>query len=166
MDCSVITIAIDSKLSTISWAIWRAIAPRYVYLGLCVVMVMLLLLYLSDLCRRKMTDSPQVKAIKQNANDLAELIRGNLTHIANDLKGLRLLGDEDYDRIVNAQAMRPLQRANDLLQCIIAIVKVAPTLYQDFYNILEKHLNPQVLLNILPEPEGESCYTEQSSITS
>ena len=140
--------------------------PRYVYLGLCVVMVMLLLLYLSDLCKRKMDDPPQVKAIKQNANDLAGLIRGNLTLIANDLKGLRLLGDEDYDRVVNAKVTPPLERANDLLQCIITPVKVAPTLYQDFYVVLEKYFNPQVLLKLLPEPEGELCYTEQSSIAS
>ena len=114
-----------------------------------------------------MDDSPQVKAIEQNANVLAGVIRGNLTLIANDLKGLQLLGDKDYDRIVNAQATRPLERANDLLQCIITPVKIAPTLYQDFYNVLEKYLNPQVLLNILPEPEeGESCYTERSSIAS
>ena len=113
-----------------------------------------------------MDDSPQVKAIEQNANVLAGLIRGNLTLIANDLKGLRLLGDEDYNRVVNAKATPPLERANDLLQCIITPVKVAPTLYQDFYNVLEKYLHPQVLLNILPKPEGESHYTEQSSIAS
>ena len=129
-------------------------------------MVMPLLLYASDLCRRKMDDSPQVKAIKQNANDLAELIRGNLTIIANDLKGLRLLGDEDYDRIINTKATPPLERANDLLQCIISPVKIAPTLYQEFYNVLEKYLNPQVLLKMLPKPKGESRYTEQSSIAS
>ena len=133
------------------------------YVGLCVVMVMPLLLYLSDLCRRKMTDSPQVKAIKQNANDLAELIRGNLTLIANDLKSLRLLSDEDYDRVVNTKVTPPLERANDLLQCVITPVKIAPPLYQDFYNVLEKYLHRQVLLNILPKPEGESHYTEWSS---
>ena len=132
--------------------------PWYVYLGLCVVMVMPLLLYLSNLCRRKMDGSPQVKAIEQNANDLAALIRGSLTLIANDLKGLRLLGDEDYDRIVNTKATPPLERANDLLQCIITPLKIAPTLYQDFYDVLEKYLNPQVLLKLLPKPEGESCY--------
>ena len=122
-------------------------------------MVMPLLLYPSDLSRRKMDDSPQVKAIRQNANDLAELIRGNLTLIANDLKGLQLLGDEDYDRIVNTKATPPLERANDLLQCVITPVKIAPTLYQDFYSVLEKYLNPHVLLKLLPKPEGESCYT-------
>ena len=111
-----------------------------------------------------MDDSPQVKAIKQNTNDLAKLICGNLTLIANDLKGLRLLGDEDYDRVVNTKATPPLERANDLLQCIVTPVKIAPPLYQDFYNVLEKYLNPQVLLKLLPEPEGESRYTEQSSI--
>ena len=109
-------------------------------------------------------DDSQVKAIEQNANHLAELIRGNLTFIANDLKGLRLLGDEDYDRIVNTRATSPLERANDLLQCVITSVKIAPTLYQGFYNVLEKYLNPQVLLNLLPKPEGESCYTARSSI--
>ena len=113
-----------------------------------------------------MDDSPQVKAIKQNANDLAELIRGSLTLIANDLKGLRLLGDEDYDRIVITKATPPLERANYLLQCVITQVKIAPALYQDFYNVLQKYLNPQGLLKLLPEPEGESCYTEQSSIAS
>ena len=112
-----------------------------------------------------MDDPPQVKSIKQNANDLAELIRGNLTLIANDLKGLRLLGDEDYDRIINTKATPPLERANDLLQCIISPVKIAPTLYQDFYNVLEKYLNPQVLLKILPKPESESRYTAPSSIS-
>lgn len=106
-----------------------------------------------------MDDSPQVKAIRQNANDLAELIRGNLTLIANNLKSLRLLGDEDYDRIVNTKATPPLERANDLLQCVITPVKIVPTLYQDFYNVLEKHLNPHVLLKLLPKPEGKSCYT-------
>ena len=113
-----------------------------------------------------MDNPPQVTSIKQNANVLAELIRGNLTLIANDLKGLRLLGDEDYDRVVNTKATPPLERANDLLQCMITPVKIAPPLYQDFYNVLEKYLNPQVLLKILPKPEGESCYTEQSSIAS
>ena len=114
-----------------------------------------------------MDGSPQVKAIKQNANDLGELIRGNLTLIANDLKGLRLLGDEDYDRVVNTKSTPPLERANDLLQCVITQVKIAPALYQDFYNVLEEYLNPQVLLNILPKPEeGESRYTEQSGIAS
>ena len=113
-----------------------------------------------------MDDSPQVKAIEQNTNHLAGLICGNLTLIANDLKSLRLLGDEDYDRIVNTKATPPLERANDLLQCIITPVKIALTLYQEFYNVLEKYLNPQVLLKLLPEPEGESRYTEQSSIAS
>ena len=136
------------------------------YLGLCVAMVMPLVLYLSDLCRRKMDGSPQVKAIEQNANVLAGLIRGNLTLIANDLKGLRLLGEQDYDRIVNTTATPLLERANDLLHCVIPPLKVAPILYQDFYSVLEKYLNPQVLLNLLPKPEGESCYTEQSSIAS
>ena len=109
-----------------------------------------------------MIDSPQVKAIEQNAIHLAGLICGNLTLIANDLKGLRLLSDDDYDRVVNTKATPPLKRANDLLQCMITPVKIAPTLYQDFYNVLEKYLNPQVLLYILPKPEGESCYTEWS----
>ena len=105
-----------------------------------------------------MDNPPQVKAIEQNANDLAKLIRGNLTLIANDLKGLQLLGDEDYDRVVNTKATPPLERANDLLQRIITPVKVASPLYQDFYNVLEKYLNPQVLLKLLPKPEGKSCY--------
>ena len=113
-----------------------------------------------------MDDSPQVKAIKQNANHLAGLIRGNLTLIANDLKSLRLLGDEDYDRVVNTKATPPLERANDLLQCSITQIKIAPQLYQDFYNVLGRYLNPQVLLKILPKPEGESCYTAPSSIAS
>ena len=103
-----------------------------------------------------MDDSSQVKAIKQNANDLAGLIRGSLTLIANDLKGLQLLGDEDYDRTVITKATPPLERANYLLQCVIIQVKIAPPLYQDFYNVLKKYLNPQVFLKILPE--GESCY--------
>ena len=113
-----------------------------------------------------MDGSPQVKAIEQNANVLAGLIRGNLTLIANDLKGLRLLGEQDYDRIVNTTATPPLEKANDLLHCVIPPLKIAPILYQDFYNVLEKYLNPLVLLNILPKPEGESCYTEWSSIAS
>ena len=111
-------------------------------------------------------DDSQVKAIKQNTNHLAGLICGNLTLIANDLKSLRLLGDEDYDRIINTKATPPLERANDLIQCIITLVKIAPPLYQDFYNVLEKYLNPQVLLKILPKPEGESRYTAPSSIAS
>ena len=108
-------------------------------------------------------DDSQVKAIKQNANHLAELIRGNLTLIANDLKGLQLLGNEDYDRIVNTKATPPLERASDLVQCVITPVKIAPTLYQDFYNVLENYLNPQVLVKLLPKPKGESCYTAWSS---
>ena len=115
---------------------------------------------------RKMNDSREVKAIKQNVNDLAKLIRGKLTLIANDLKGLLLLSDEEYDRVVNTKATPPLERANDLLQFVITQVERAPTLYQDFYNVLENYLNPQVLLKLLPEPEGELCYTEQSSIAS
>ena len=114
-----------------------------------------------------MDDSPQVKAIEQNANDLARLIRGNLAPITNDLKGLRLLSDDYYERFVNTRATPPLERANELLQCIITQVKIAPTMYQDFYNVLEKYLNPQVLLKILPKPEeGESCYTALSGIAS
>ena len=113
-----------------------------------------------------MDDSPQVKAIKQNTNELAKQIRGKLTFIANDLKDLQLLGDEDYDRVVNTKANPPLERANDLLQFVITQVTIAPTLYQSFYNVLKKYLNPQVLLKLLPEPEGESRYTEQSGIAS
>ena len=113
-----------------------------------------------------MDDSPQVKAIKQNVNALAELIHGNLTFIANDLKGKRLLDEQDYDRVVDTKTTPPLEIANDLLRRIITQVERAPTLYQDFYNVLEKYLNPQVLLETLPKPEGELCYTEQSSIAS
>ena len=43
----------------------------------------------------------EVKAIEQEANKIAEPMQGNLVHIANDLKASRMLGDEDYDIIVN-----------------------------------------------------------------
>ena len=98
-------------------------------------------------------------AIEEFANDIALGIQGNLTIIANDLKSKGLLGDEDYDRIVNTPAISPLQRANDLVLCVYRQVKIVPTQYQVFYSVLEKHRNLQFLLNKLPKPNGEPCYT-------
>ena len=109
-----------------------------------------------------MDASFQVEAIERNTNDIARAIQGNLIIIANDLKPKGLLGDEDYDRIVNTQATPQLQRANDLVQRVIAQVKLDPTQYQVFYSVLEKYPNLQVLLKILPTPDGESCYTANS----
>ena len=97
----------------------------------------------------------QVKAIDENANDIARAIQGNLTIIANNLKSKGLLGDEDYDRIVNTPATPPLQRANDLVQCVYRQVKIVPKQYQVFYGVLEKHRNLQFLLEIIPKPNGE-----------
>ena len=97
-------------------------------------------------------------AIEEFANKIALAIQGNLITIPNDLKSKGLLGDEDYGRIVNTQAISPLQRANDLVQCVITQVKIDPTQYQVFYSVLEKHPNLQVLLKILPTPDGESYY--------
>ena len=96
------------------------------------------------------------RAIEENTNSIAELITGNLTLIANDLKSEQLIGDEDYDRIVNTPANPPLQRANDLLQRVITNVKTAPMLYEVFYSVLEKHCNLQALTEILPKPDGKS----------
>ena len=98
-------------------------------------------------------------AIEEFANKIALAIQGNLVTIPNDLKSKGLLGDEDYGRIVNTQAISPLQRANDLVQCVITQVKIDLTQYQVFYSVLEKYPNLQVLLKILPTPDGESCYT-------
>ena len=98
-------------------------------------------------------------AIEEFANKIALAIQGNLITIPNDLKSKGLLGDEDYGRIVNTQATPPLQRANDLVQCVITQVKIDPGQYQVFYSVLEKHPNLQVLLKMLPTPDGESCYT-------
>ena len=106
----------------------------------------------------------QLKAIEHNTNDIARAIEGNLTIIANDLKPKGLLGEEDYDRIVNTPATPPLQRANDLVQRVIVQVKIDPTQYQVFYSVLEDHLNLRVLLEILPKPNGEPCYTAYVSL--
>ena len=96
------------------------------------------------------------RAIERNINSIADLISGNLTLIANDLKSVKLLGDEDYARIVTTLAISPLQRANDLLRCVIAQVKIAPKLHQVFCSVLEKHCNSQVLAEILPKRVGKS----------
>ena len=98
----------------------------------------------------------EVKAIEREANKIAELMQGNLLHIANDLKASRMLGDEDYDTIVNNTTPQ-FQRANYLLQRVITQVKTVQTQYQVFYDVLEKHLNPDVLARILPKP-GERQY--------
>ena len=103
-----------------------------------------------------MGDSPQVEAIKESANTIAKLIKGNLTTIANDLKWVKLLTDQDYDGIVSTPAIPPLQRANTLIQCVIPQVKVDPAQYEVFCGVLEKHLNPEVVRNILPKLDGES----------
>ena len=98
-------------------------------------------------------------AIEEFANKIALALQGNLITIPNDLKSKGLLGDEDYGRIVDTQATPQLQRANDLVQCVSRQVKIDPTQYQVFYSVLEKYQNLQVLLRILPTPDGESCYT-------
>ena len=103
-----------------------------------------------------MGDSPQVEAIKESANTIAKLIKGNLITIANDLQWVKLLTDQDYDEIVNAPAIPPLQRANTLIQRVIAQVEVVPAQYEVFRGVLEKHLNPEVLRKILPKLDGES----------
>ena len=103
-----------------------------------------------------MADSAGVKAIKQKTNVIDMLIKGNLILIANDLKGLGWLGDQEYDTIVNNTATGALQRANDLIQSVITQLEAVPTNYQVFYSILEKHLNPEILETILPQPGGES----------
>ena len=103
-----------------------------------------------------MADSAGLKAIKQQTNTIDELIKGNLILVANDLKGLGWLGDQEYDTIVNNTATGALQRANDLIQCVITQLEAVPTKYQDFYGVLKKHLNPEVLETILPHPSGES----------
>ena len=104
------------------------------------------------------------QAIEQYANDIVLAIEGSLITIPNDLKSKGLLGDEDYDRIVNTQATPPLQRANDLVQCVSRQVKIDPTQYQVFYSVLEKHPNLHSLLKILQKPDGESCYTAYTSL--
>ena len=96
----------------------------------------------------------QVKAIQQNANQIAGAIQGNLEMIANDLRGW--LGDGDYGRIVTAQVGTPFQRANDLVQRVITQVEIDPGQYQFFYSVLEQYDNLHGVLRKLPEPEGES----------
>ena len=96
----------------------------------------------------------QVKAIQQNANQIAGAIQGNLEMIANDLRGW--LGDGDYGRIVNAQVGTPFQRANDLVQRVITQVRIDPGQYQLFYSVLEQYDDLHGVLKRLPEPEGES----------
>ena len=103
-----------------------------------------------------MGDSPQIKAVTENANDIADLIKGNLTTISNDLKHVKLLTDEGYDEIVNVTAIPPLRKANNLIQRVITQVKVDPAQYEVFCGVLEKHLNPEVVRNILPKLDGES----------
>ena len=103
-------------------------------------------------------------AIEEFANKIAQAIQGNLITIPNDLKSKGLLGDEDYDRIVNTQAISPLQRANDLVQCVSRQVKIDPGQYHVFCSVLEKHYNLHSLLKILPKPDGESCYTANMSL--
>ena len=95
------------------------------------------------------------RAIEQNANEIAEQILGDLELIANDLKSKKLLSVSDLDRIVNP-ANPPLQRANTLVRRVITQVKIVSTQYQVFHSVLEKHLNPDVLAKILPQPDGES----------
>ena len=103
-----------------------------------------------------MGDSPQIKVVTENANNIAKLIVGDLTTICNDLKYVKLLTDEGYDEIVNATAIPPLQRANNLIQRIIRQVEVDPAQYEVFCGVLEKHLNPKVVREILPKVDGES----------
>ena len=97
--------------------------------------------------------------IEEYASNIALAIQENLTIIANDLKCKRLLGDEDYGRIMDTTAIPALQRANDLVQCVSRQVKIGPKQYELFYGVLEKHRNLQVLLKTLPKPDDEPCYT-------
>ena len=99
------------------------------------------------------------QAIDEHANQIALAIQGSLTTVGNKLRPRGLLGDEEYGRIVDTQATPPLQRVNDFVQCVSRQVKLDPTQYQVFYSVLEKYPNLQVLLEILPTPDGESCYT-------
>lgn len=92
----------------------------------------------------------RVKAIQQNANDIAWAMQGNLELIANDLRGC--LGDGDYD----AQVGTPFQRANDLVQRIITQIRIDPGQYQVFYSVLGQHDNLHSVLKKLPKPEGEA----------
>ena len=94
----------------------------------------------------------EAEAIQENTNHIAKAIQGNLVLIANDLR--KLLGDVDYDRILNAQ-ITPFQRANDLVQCIITQVKTDSGQYQVFYSVLEKYPNLHGVLKKLPKPGGE-----------
>ena len=100
--------------------------------------------------------SPQVKAIKENANNIANLIKGDLITIANDLNLAKLLSEEGYDVIVNTPGISPLQRANILIQRVIPQVEVDPAQYEVFCGVLEKYLNPEIVRKILPKLDGES----------
>ena len=111
-----------------------------------------------------MSDSLQLKAITENANKVAKLIKGNLTTIANDLKPVQLLSDEGYDEIVDNQLTPPLKRANNLIQRVISVMEVDPTQYEVFRGVLEKHLNPEVLRKTLPKLGGESVLSVTSYI--
>ena len=101
-----------------------------------------------------MAHSPQVKAIKQNRNELAELIEGDLISIANELNNQGLLPDTAHREIVSSTAS--FQRANQLIQHVITRVKIDSTQYQVFYRVLVKHFDPEVLRHLLQELDGES----------
>ena len=100
--------------------------------------------------------SPQVNVIRENANKIANLVAGELIPIANDLNRVHLINRGSYDKIVSTPAIPPLQRANTLIQHIIPQVEVDPAQYEIFRGVLEKHIKPDVLRVILPNPGGES----------
>ena len=93
-----------------------------------------------------------VRAIKQNCNELAELIEGNLITIANELNGQGLLPDPAHREIVNNPPS--FQSANKLILHVITRVKINPAQYQVFYRVLENHFQADVLT--LPNLDGES----------
>ena len=105
-----------------------------------------------------MGNSPQKEKniVTENANNIAKLIKGNLTTISNDLKHVKLLTDEDYDEIVDTRGNPPLQSANTLIQRVITQVEIDTAQYEVFCGVLEKHFNPEVVRKILPKLEGES----------
>ena len=97
-----------------------------------------------------------VEAIQLHVNAFTKLIQGSIVSVCNDLKSQGLLGEEDYDGIVNGKNP-PCERANDLIQLVITRVKVEALQYQVFYSILwDKHKNLHIWLKKLPESHCES----------
>ena len=103
-----------------------------------------------------MDASPQVNVIRENINKIANLVAGELIPIANDLNRVHLINGGSYDEIVDTRGNPPLQRANTLIQRVIAQVEVDPAQYEVFRVVLEKHIKPDVLRETLPNLDGES----------